>query len=81
MDELGKNEKLTEIVYSIIYQYNCDRGITVKLELSESIKKHQEEREGRNHLREERKEKNLRRWRRMKEWETEREMRKKLSNV
>ena len=80
MRTLEKNEQLVEMIYSIVYQYNCDRGITVRVELPEFMKRHQEERKERNYLRMERKEKNLRRRRRMEEREVERKMREKFSH-
>ncbi len=80
MRTLGKNEQLIEMIYSIVYQYNCDRGITVRVELPKFMKKHQEERKERNRLRGERTERRLRRWGRVEEQRMERKMRKEFFN-
>ncbi len=80
MDTLDKNEQLTEIIYSIVYQHNCDRGVTVRIELPEFMKKHREEKRKRKQLGEERAERRMRRWAMEEEREREREMRKKFSN-
>ena len=40
MNALNKSDDLTRILYDIIYQYNCDQGITIRVDLPKFVKEH-----------------------------------------